>query len=687
MSHKVPSRSIQKIEVSHSILGRDTHRPSNSRLTNSLHHAFPPCIIDGAAVSRTFQVLYKNERVDLNDVVTFRTYLNLDPSRCVEQISFTEFLIVIELWFTEEDFAPRALTSLERVSSRELVLHVDLCKGLHYHRPVLFDYFHLSSISLSVHAGLIAFGKPFTRTKPKPNETENSPITYVASGFDSLIFDCSLDQINAMDWSQMQLRLKRAQLIHWQLCSILFAHLSSLSAKFDQYKEISSKKSTHKNPPSHNGTNIVPNTRSMSNLAQVCYQCSLESDRMDFDLSACHRDLSQHQKDSKSPLRPVSQFRPVDYVTMVESDLTYLSSLCRLQFEQFLKVTVGNKRLSRHLAEEHHIHRIRRFAEGFFLISRSRDAMKNNMDSICDTFNQVSDSIRRSAYFQLLPTCHVECKSLDGEASTLPIIFEENFDPIEFEPVTPTVKAIEDTFSKLCLNKKAQQQPNNPTSSLSSPEAKIPVSGIFSPEKKVEKSTSSNEITKSLTAPGNDSNLTSPVATCDEMNMPPFSEKVVTTDSTGAKRLSLQEDDLNDLTKDSNSSILSKSTSSSLFGFDEAKEEFRRTIGKDWKMYSDLNWFASSVPYFEFDNEGLRGLTSPDQHLIVCVHGLDGNSADLRMVRTFLELALPTCDLVFLMSQRNQGETFDCLDVLTERLAKEIVNHIQTYRLRPAKVR
>lgn len=686
-------------------MGKDPHRLSNcSRLTNSLHNAFPPCIIDGSAVSRTFQVLYKNERVDLNDVVTYRTYLNLEPSRYDEQISFTEFILVVELWFTEDDFAPRALTSLECVSSRELIMHVDLCKGLHYHRPILFDYFHLSAISMSIHTGLIAFGKPFTRSKPKPNETENLPITYIPCGFDSLLFDCTLDQINAMDWSQMQLRLKRAQLIHWQLCSVLFAHLSSLGNKFDKYKALSSKKHSHKNPSSiQNGSNIVPNVRSISNLAQVCYQCSQESNEMEFDLAVCSRNLTLHQKNSESPLRPVTQFRPIDYVTIVESDLTYLSSLCRLQFEQFLKLTVGNYKVSRYLAEKHHMHRIRRFAEGFFFIAKSREGMKNNMDSICDTFNNVSDSLRRSAYFQLLPRCHVECKSLDGESSTLPIIFEENFDPIEFEcTTTATVKAIEDSFTKLYLNKtspsKSSISQNTCTSSSPSSSKETlennPISDVFTSENNSSSSENINASSKSSNTSANESSnvnssLTSSESVQSEIQMPPFSEKVVTIDPTGAKRLSLQEDDAKALIEETSSLVksTSRNISCSQIGFTEAKEEYRRTLEKDWKMYSDLNFFASSIPYFEFDNEGVRGLTSPDQHLIICVHGLDGNSADLRMVRTFLELALPTCDLVFLMSQRNQGETFDCLDVLTERLAKEIINHIQTNRLRPAKVR
>mgnify|MGYP002714373989 FL=1 len=73
--------------------------------------------------------------------------------------------------------------------------------------------------------------------------------------------------------------------------------------------------------------------------------------------------------------------------------------------------------------------------------------------------------------------------------------------------------------------------------------------------------------------------------------------------------------------------------------------------------------------------------------MIVCVHGLDGNSADLRLVKTYLEIGLPTNNFEFLMSQRNQGETFDSLETLTERLINEIENFISTLKSKPSKIR
>jgi Putative serine esterase (DUF676) len=69
--------------------------------------------------------------------------------------------------------------------------------------------------------------------------------------------------------------------------------------------------------------------------------------------------------------------------------------------------------------------------------------------------------------------------------------------------------------------------------------------------------------------------------------------------------------------------------------------------------HSDFPTLASTLPYFHISDE--YRIFSPDGlHLIVCVHGLDGNSADLRLVKTYLEMGLPGANLEFLMSERNQ---------------------------------
>lgn len=70
-------------------------------------------------------------------------------------------------------------------------------------------------------------------------------------------------------------------------------------------------------------------------------------------------------------------------------------------------------------------------------------------------------------------------------------------------------------------------------------------------------------------------------------------------------------------------------------------------------VFSDFPTLASTLPYFHISDE-YRIFSPEGLHLIVCVHGLDGNSADLRLVKTYIELGLPGANLEFLMSERNQ---------------------------------
>lgn len=126
---------------------------------------------------------------------------------------------------------------------------------------------------------------------------------------------------------------------------------------------------------------------------------------------------------------------------------------------------------------------------------------------------------------------------------------------------------------------------------------------------------------------------------------------------------------------------------SDLLAFVQAKEDFRQQINlPTWLWCSDFPSLASTIPYFSCDPD-LKAFSPDGLHLVICVHGLDGNSADLRLVRTYLELGLPTVNFEFLMSERNQGETFESFDTLTDRLVGEIIYYIQIYDLKPNRIR
>ncbi len=110
----------------------------------------------------------------------------VDSRHLKECIERAEFSLNLELWFGEQQQQQQqnqnglqqpqqqeitsselnlddAMTTLTLASSRTLQLNFHPARGLHYHLPVLFDYFHLAAVSLSIHASLIALHQPYIK--------------------------------------------------------------------------------------------------------------------------------------------------------------------------------------------------------------------------------------------------------------------------------------------------------------------------------------------------------------------------------------------------------------------------------------------------------------------------------------------------------------------------------------------
>ena len=90
----------------------------------------------------------------------------------IEQcLSDADFQLSVELWFTEEEL--RAETVLQQLSTRTASLHVKYDAGVHHYLPLQFDYFHLSTVLLTVHASLLALHPSYIRflIMPPPNQT------------------------------------------------------------------------------------------------------------------------------------------------------------------------------------------------------------------------------------------------------------------------------------------------------------------------------------------------------------------------------------------------------------------------------------------------------------------------------------------------------------------------------------
>uniref|UniRef100_A0A8C2HN10 Family with sequence similarity 135 member A n=1 Tax=Cyprinus carpio TaxID=7962 RepID=A0A8C2HN10_CYPCA len=172
-SMKVPPRIPQRVEAS-------LLHPIGSDL------AFPASVQDDVVCSKTFQILYKNEEFVVNDVLVFKVMMLLDVKKVEESLNEMDFQMSLDLYFTDGDFSPEDQSSLQSISSRMLRLHFSLPRGIHQHVNIMFDYFHLSVISATIHASLVALHQPLI-SFPRPVKStwlnRNAP----AQSKDSLI--------------------------------------------------------------------------------------------------------------------------------------------------------------------------------------------------------------------------------------------------------------------------------------------------------------------------------------------------------------------------------------------------------------------------------------------------------------------------------------------------------------------
>uniref|UniRef100_A0A8C4Q3D4 DUF676 domain-containing protein n=1 Tax=Eptatretus burgeri TaxID=7764 RepID=A0A8C4Q3D4_EPTBU len=377
---------------------------------------FPAFCGDGTGCSKTFNILYKNEEVIINDVILFKVLLFLDGRKIEEALREVELHLLVELFFTNSHFTHGEATALQPVSSRTLHLHAELPAGLHHHLPLIFDYFHLSVVSLTVHVGLVALQQAIM-CSPRPTKNSSTSKTVSTTSRDPFI-----EPLELLLFGQSYLKqggspvseetMRQACCWHFTVVKIILAAYRDI---FNSFTAILHHLSEPQRAHIEQSNILVLYERL---LRKPWTRKTSDALISDVDLGARMAQLSaQVQMSSK----------PEDLVEAINMDLIHLCSLLMSLWGQFLDSMTLQPDVNLLLTQQHHDLRVRRFSEAFFFQEHTKNSALENPETQVQQHSVVATTVRNSNYLALLPPLPVECTAVDGDFTSLPIIFEDRY--------------------------------------------------------------------------------------------------------------------------------------------------------------------------------------------------------------------------------------------------------------------